>query len=168
MNRRLYFIFSNNRQAEQAFADLKKAEVAPEHMHALSRADVDLGTLPPATEAQRNDLAGRMENLVWRSNLVLFALGLTALLLGIYLGTTTLSLLGLVVMLLSFIAGAMFASLVPDAHVDEFRGALAHGDIVLLVDVPRQRHGEIEELMRQRHAAAVPGGSSWTIDGLGI
>ncbi len=168
MDRRLYFIFSNTHQAQQAFADLKNAGIDQNHIHALSRSDIDLGTLPLATVPQRSDLAWRMENVAWRSNLALFALGLLALLIGIYTGISALSLLGLAVMLLTFIAGAMFASQVPDAHLDEFRGTLAHGDIVLLVDVPRRRHGEIEELMRQRHPEAIPGGSSWTIDGLGI
>ncbi len=168
MGRRLYFIFSSKHQAHQAFIDLKHAGIDQDHVHALARTDIDLGTLPPATAPQRRDRAWRMENIAWRSNLVLFALGLLALLTGIYTGITALSLLALAVVLLTFIGGTLFASQVPDAHLDEFRGALAHGDIVLLVDVPRRRHGEIEELMRQRHPEAVPGGSSWTIDGIGI
>jgi hypothetical protein len=168
MNRRLYFIFADKLQALQAVADLTQAGVDQGHIHALARASVDLGTLPPATEPQRRDLAWRLENAVWRGNLVLFALGLLALLAGIFTGSITVSLLAMAVMLATFISGALFAYQVPDAHLDEFRGALAHGDIVLLVDVPRRRHGEIEELMRQLHPEAVPGGSSWTIDGIGI
>ena len=91
-----------------------------------------------------------------------------ALLVGIFTGITSLSRVAMAVLLATFIGGALFAYQVPDAHLDEFRGALAHGDIILLVDVPRARHGEIEELMRLRHPEAVPGGSSWTIDGIGI
>ena len=91
-----------------------------------------------------------------------------ALLASVYFAITALSLLAIIVMLVTFVGGTLFAYQVPDAHLVEFRGALAHGDIVLLVDVPRRRHGEIEELMRRRHPEAVPGGSSWTIDGISI
>ncbi len=168
MHRRLYFIFSDKQQAQQALTDLTQAGVDQGHIHALAREGVDLGTLPQATGPQRRDLALRLENIVWRGNLVLFALALLTLLAGIFSGISALSLLGMAVMLATFIGGALFAYQVPDAHLDEFRGALAHGDIVLLVDVPHRRHGEIEELMRQRHPEAVPGGSSWTIDGIGI
>ncbi len=168
MDRRLYFIFADRLQAQQAFTDLTQAGIDHGHMHALARDTVDLGTLPPATGPQRRDLAWRVENVVWRGNLALFALGLLALLAGIFTGTTALSLLALALMLATFVGGALFAYQVPDAHLDEFRGALAHGDIILLVDVPRRRHGEIEDLMRRRHPEAVPGGSSWTIDAIGI
>lgn len=168
MNRRLYFIFADKQQAQQAVTDLTQSGVDQGHIHALARENVDLGALPPATERQRRDLAWRLENVVWRGNLVLFALALLALLAGIFTGITALSLLAVAVMLATFVGGALFASQVPDAHLDEFRGALAHGDIVLLVDVPRRLHGEIEEVMRQLHPEAVPGGSSWTIDGIGI
>jgi hypothetical protein len=168
MHRRLYFIFSDKQQAQQAVTDLTHAGVDPGHIHALAHDAVDLGTLPAATGPQRRDLAWRLENVVWRSNLALFALGLLGLLAGVYFGSTALSMLALTLMLATSIGGALFAHRIPDAHLDEFRGALAHGDIVLLVDVPRRRHGEIDEIMRRRHPEAVPAGSSWTIDGLGI
>lgn len=168
MNRRLYFIFADKLQAQQAFTDLTHTGIEQNLIHALARDTVDLGTLPPATGPQRRDLVWRVENVVWRSNLTLFALGLLGLLAGLYFAITALSLLASAVMLVTFVGGALFAYQVPDAHLDEFRGALAHGDIVLLVDVPRNRHGEIEELMRRRHPEAIPGGSSWIIDGIGI
>lgn len=168
MYRRLYFIFADKHQAQQAFTDLTHTGIEQDHIHALARDTIDVGSLPPATGPQRRDLAWRVENMVWRSNLALFALGLLGLLAGIYFAITALSLLAMAVMLATFVGGALFAYQVPDAHLVEFRGALAHGDIVLLVDVPRRRHGEIEELMRRRHPEAVHGGSSWTIDGIGI
>jgi hypothetical protein len=53
---------------------------------------------------------------------------------------------------------------VAKTHLDEFHGALAHGEIVLMVDVPRQRVAQVEELVRQQYPEAMPGGAGWTID----
>ncbi len=67
-----------------------------------------------------------------------------------------------------FVAGGLFALFVPDTHLDEFRGALAAHEILLLVDVPKARVAEIEEHVSGRHLEATPGGSGWTREGLGI
>jgi hypothetical protein len=69
-------------------------------------------------------------------------------------------------MTLTLVAGALFALHVPDTHLDEFRGALSHSEILLMVDVPRQRVAEIEEMVRRRHPEAIPGGIGWTIEAL--
>lgn len=37
-----------------------------------------------------------------------------------------------------------------------------------MVDVPKQRVAEIEELMYRRHPEATAGGTGWTIEALGI
>jgi len=57
---------------------------------------------------------------------------------------------------------------VPDTHLDEFRGALSHSEVLLMVDVPRQRVAEIEEIVRQQHPEATLGGAGWTIEALRI
>lgn len=53
---------------------------------------------------------------------------------------------------------------VPDTHLDEFRGALSHSEVLLMVDVPKPRVAEIEKLVGRRHPETIPGGTSWTLD----
>ncbi len=57
---------------------------------------------------------------------------------------------------------------IPDVHLDEFRGTLSHGEILLMVDVPKAKVFEVEETVERHHPEAVPGGTRWTIGRLGI
>lgn len=71
-------------------------------------------------------------------------------------------------MALNLTAGALFGMRVPGTHLDEFRGALSHREVLLMVDVPKWRVAEVEEIVYRRHPGATPGGTGWTIHALGI
>jgi hypothetical protein len=53
-------------------------------------------------------------------------------------------------------------------HLTEFTDALAHGEILLMVDVSLHRVAEIENFVHRHHPEAAISGTSWTIDALGI
>jgi len=124
--------------------------------------------LPPATEKQQHDAAWQLERRVGVGNMALFSLALTGLIASLVWGSPVGSVLSLAIMALTFAAGALFAMRVPDTHLDEFRGALSHSEVLLMVDVPTSRVAEIGELIGRRHPEAIPGGTSWTIAALGI
>ena len=167
-NRRLYFVIPDEPQAMQVVNDLEAKGVSRRHMHAIAGRGTTLTQLPPATERQRQDAGWRLERIAWTGDLMLFFLGLVGLIASLVWASPVGSLLSVVLMALSLIAGALFALRVPDTHLDEFRGALSHSEILLMVDVPRQRVAEIEEMVRRRHPEAIPGGTSWTIEALHI
>lgn len=168
MKRRLYFLFPDTVTAQRAVADLTANGVDTRQIHTVARDRVDVSGLPPATVAQRRDVLCRIERGLWNCNLALFALAVVMLVAGWALGNTLAAVLGLVIMLLTFSGGALFALRVPSVHLDEFRAALAHGEILLMVDVSRDCVESIEELMLRVHPEAVPGGSSWTPGAMGI
>ena len=72
------------------------------------------------------------------------------------------------VMIASLVGGALFALRLPATHLDEFREALHHGELLLMVDVSRDCVEDVEELIRRRHPEAVAGGSAWTPDAFGV
>ena len=166
--RRLYFVIPDEAQASQLVSDLEAEGVNRQHMHAIAGRGATLTQLPPATERQRQDAGSRLERIAWNGDLTLFFLGLVGLIVSLVRASPTGSLLSVVLMTLTLVSGALFALRVPNTHLDEFRGALSHSEILLMVDVPRQRVAEIEELVRQRHPEAIPGGSGWTIEALHI
>ena len=166
--RRLYFVIPDEPQAAQLVNDLETAGAGYQHMHAIAGRGATLARLPPATERQRQDAGSRLERIAWTGDLMLFLLGLIGLIASLVWASPTGSLLSIALMALTLIAGALFALRVPDTHLDEFRGALSHSEILLMVDVPRQRVAEIEEIVRRRHPEATPGGTGWTIEALGI
>lgn len=166
--RRLYFVIPDEPQATQVVNDLETAGVGRQHMHAIAGRGATLTRLPPATERQRRDAGWRLERIAWTGDLMLFFLGLIGLIASLVWASLAGSLLFVVLMALTLIAGVLFALRVPDTHLDEFRGALSHSEILLMVDVPRQRVAEIEEMIRRRHPEAIPGGTGWTIEALHI
>jgi hypothetical protein len=171
MNRRLYFLFPDPEHAGRVIDELSREGVDRSHLHAMADPAVDLSALAsraPLSSAQAEDRAWRIEHRLWNANLGLFALALAGLLVALYLGLTGWAVAALAVMLATFVAGEQFAVKVPHAHLDEVRAALAHGEVLLMVDVPRQRVAEIEDLVHRRHPEAALGGVGWSTDALSV
>lgn len=168
MLRRLYFVLPDQEQVRRLAEDLEQLGVRRTRLHAVARYGVDLSGLPAATPRQRRDTGWKLEWRLWTANLALFSVALAGLIAALATGATLWAVLALAVMIVCFVAGALFALYVPDTHLDEFRNALAHGEIPLLVDVPKTQVAQIERHVSRRHPEATPGGSGWTIEGLGI
>jgi len=168
MKRRLYFLFSDTGQARSAVADLDGLGVDAGHMHVLARPGIDLSGLPPATERQRRDSLKRLEETIWSGNLALFGVAFAGLVLAAVFGSVIGILLAVAVMIVSLVSGALFALRLPTTHLDEFRDALHHGELLLMVDVSRDCVEDVEEMMRRRHPEGVTGGSVWTPDAFGV
>ncbi len=168
MLRRLFFLVPDETQAASLVADLERAGVERRHIHAVAGGDRPLPQLPAATVRQRHDWVWRIEQLWWYGNLALFVVAAAGLIAALATGRYPWALAAALVMLGTFVSGAWVTLRVPDMHVGEFRQALAHGEILLLVDVPKARVSAIYDLVRQRHPEAIPGGLGWTIEALGI
>ena len=166
MNRRLYFLFPRVAHAKSVVEELRESGVDASGMHAVAREDVDLSELPQSTPRQREDVCCRVETWLWNGNLIVFGIALLALVLAAVQGSWAGALISLTVMAVTFFAGERFAATVPKAHLREFREAIAHGEVLLMVDVPRERVAEIEERVHQRHPEAVVGGVGWSIQAL--
>jgi hypothetical protein len=168
MLRRLYFVIPDEPHAVEIVKDLEAAGVDRGHIHAIPGKGVTLTQLPPATERQLHDAVWRMQKALWNSNLIVFGVAALGLAAALYAGSAAGALTAAVIMAASFTSGALFALRVPDTHLDEFRGALAHPNVLLMVDVPKRRVAEIETLVARRHPEAESGGSGWTMDAFGV
>lgn len=168
MTRRLYFLLPDEERALAVVRDLEADGVARERIHAIPGKGVTLTQLPEATPKQRADALGRGERIAWYGNIALFGIATLGLVLALAYARPGWASLAAAVMVASFVAGALFALRVPDTHLDEFRDALAHGNVLLLVDVPRERVAAIESLVEHRHPSATPGGVGWTLDVAGV
>lgn len=168
MHRRLYFVLPDETHALQVTQDLQATGVDRNHIHAISGEGVKLTQLPPATPRQRHNIVGLIERVIWGANLAIFFIALIGLIQGLVRGSLLWSVIALVFIIAAVGGGALFAMRVPDVHLGEFRGALSHGDIVLMVDVPKSRVDEIEKIVERRHPEATAGGVGWTIEALGV
>jgi hypothetical protein len=162
MSRRLYFLFPDTTQTKNAVEHLESLGIETERMHTVARHDVDLSGLPVATDRQRRDRLGRLENGLWRGNLLVFGLAVLGLAAAGLTNHPLLALAAIAVMVATVAGGAWFAIRLPHVHLAEFSQAIHHGEILLMVDVSRNCVDDVEALMQNRHPEAVAGGSDWT------
>jgi catechol 2,3-dioxygenase-like lactoylglutathione lyase family enzyme len=162
LNRRLFFLFPDAEHARRAVAELRDAGVRPGAIHTVAMDLSRAAGLPDPRSPERADAEWSIERQAWRFNLWVFFAALAGLAVAAWSGSAWGVALALLVMAGTFALGAAFALRVPDAHLDEFREALAHGEILLLVDVPPARVREIEALVHRRHPEAAEAGVGWT------
>lgn len=168
MNRRLYFLIPDRIHALAVVEDLIKHDVDIEHMHAVGDRRTRLDGLPNSSLRQRNDSASHIEKLIWNTNLACFFIALiAALLMPIFIGMHWWLLLPVAVMATNFLAGLKFIN-TPNTHLGEFRDALSHGEILLMVDVPETRVSEVEHEIHHHHPEATVGGVGWGTQAFGL
>lgn len=168
MNRRLYFLVPGRAEALSVIKDLSRQGISPEDIQVLADKRTRTDGLTQTTARQKNDAEGWLQKLLWNVNLISFAVALGCFI--FLLITQHLDwwlLLPGSVMAANFFAGLNFSNL-PHAHLGEFRDALAHGEILLLVDVPEDRTSAIERNVHHHHPEAAIGGTVWENEALGL
>ena len=168
MDRRLYFLVPGRVHALSIIEDLSRQGISPARIHTLADKRTRTDGLPQASLRQNNDTGDQLEKILWNGNLISFALAFGCFI--FLLITQHLNwwlLLPTSVMAVNFIAGLKFSNL-PSTHLGEFRDALAHGEILLLVDVPENRVNDIERSVHRHHPEAAIGGVGWGTQAFGL
>jgi hypothetical protein len=166
MRRRLYFVLPDLGSAIQTANDLLLARVEDRHMHFLAKRGMSLGQLHEADFFQKSDLRHSMQ--------VGFILGgCLGFLVGIYIYLTPPegANLQLVTILIATVVGALFgawtSSMIgistPNTALKRFEGEIGEGRVLLMVDVPKDRVEEIQELVHRSHPEASDHGLEPTI-----
>jgi len=169
MKRRLYFLLPDESHARVVLSELQASGVDRRFMHAIAGQGADLQGLPAATKQQRADVAARIEKYLWDGNLGIFFIAFLALLVLVALQFNGYwLLLPAGIMLVAFIVGLEFVTHVPNVHLEEFRDALQHREILLLIDVPVTQVARVEELVHRHHPEAVAGGVGWSVAALPV
>ena len=169
MKRRLYFLFPDETHAREAVDQLLDgAGVDARHIHAIAKDEGKLRYLPFTTSGQKHDLAGHLEHYLWSTNLGLFFVALALLVVALVTGSSVWMAAALVVMAATFIGGLLFAQHLPHTHLGDFHAALERGEILLMVDVPKEKIHTVEQFIHAHYPEAYDGGVSWTVDAIGL
>ena len=168
MFRRLNFLLPNAKLAQKVVNELSKLGVKDKNIHTYAKHSLPIASLNPATENQANDEAQAIENIFWNGNLIMFFIFLLIMLVAITYQQYILSLLSIAVMIISFAAGNFFARHIPHTHLSEFKEALNHNELLMMVDVPDEKVGVIENTIHRHHPAAFECSSSWTLKSVDI
>ena len=162
MNRRLYFLLPDLPHAEKVICALKDQHVPSADLHLYTRAGlVGENSLKPnpIMLAARDRLGGMLQ----RDNLTLFIV-VFAVTLGLHvLGVSIWALIAVVIVLVVFVMGVLFADQIPYSDLLEFQDAAHHGEVVLMVDIPKARIQEVENIVRLTRANAVRAGVGWSM-----
>jgi hypothetical protein len=152
--RRIYFLVPSVASAKAIVDDLLLARIEERRIHIVAREGTPLEDLPEAGVAQRSDLVPALQKGVAAgglSGLLAGALAVTFPPAGLVLGGG--ALLGLTLFGAGF--GAWMASMVgvglPSSRIEKFETAIARGELLMMIDVPRARVEEIEALVKRHH-----------------
>jgi hypothetical protein len=164
--RRVYFLLPNARSARTIVDELLLKHVEWRHIHVLAGPGVPLEDLPEAHLAQSSDLLPALA----RGTAAGGVTGILAGLVAMAFPPAGLTIAGGAVIAMTLAGagfGAWMAAMVgvdlPNSRLKKFEEAIEKGELLMMVDVPRDRVEEIEELVRSHHPEAEIGGADPTI-----
>jgi hypothetical protein len=157
MATRLYFLVPDVGQAREIVRELLLARIEERHIHIVAREGTPLEELPEAGLFQSSDIVKAAERGVTAGG----ATGLLAGLVAVAFPPAGLVMGGGAV-LISTLAGAgigawaatLIGASLPNTELERYERAVAEGQILMLIDVPKERAQEIGELVRRHHPDA--------------
>jgi hypothetical protein len=164
--RRIYFLLPNAQSAKAIVDELLLKRVEWRHVHVIANHDVPLDDLPEATLAQRSDLLPALA----RGTATGGVTGILAGLVALAFPPAGLTIAGGAVVAIT-LAGAGFGAWVatmigvdvPNTRLKRFEEAIARGELLMMVDVSRDRVEEVEQMVKLHHAEADIQGTDPTI-----
>lgn len=163
--KRMYFLVPSIEITKKIVDVLLLARVDQRHIHVLAKRDTPLEDLPEASFLQKSDFIPALERGM------IFG-GLTGILLGVFVmafpGELVLS--GGTI-LATFLVGtglgawisSMVGSSIGNSQIARFAPAIESGKFLMMVDVPRSRIGNIEQLVKERFPQAICEGTEPTM-----
>lgn len=168
MFRRLHFLLPNANLAQGVVNELLSLGIKSKYIHTYAEHDIPLESLQPATHNQAENKAQHIEDFFWNGNLIIFACFLVLFVVSIVAAYYQLALVCIGIMLITFAAGNFFTQHIPHTHLTNFKDAVCHNELLMMIDVPDDKVAEIEDSIHRHHPAAVEGGTSWTVKGADI
>jgi len=153
--RRIYFLAPNIETTHKIVAELRAEGIEDRHMHILAKRDTPLEDMPEASEFQKTDFIPAVERGV--------ALGATT---GLLAGLVGLRFAGfaiaggpvLGILFYGATIGAMMSGLaglqVGNSRVKKYEDAIERGQLLVMVDIPKERIDEMSQLITKHHPTA--------------
>lgn len=152
--RRLYFLLPNIETTRSIVHELLLNHVEERRIHIVAREGTPLEDLPEASAWQKSDLIPAAEKGLTAGGLTGAIAGLVAVTVppaGLILGGGAVLALTLAGAGFGAWASSMIGASFTSSRLTKFQGALDAGEILMLVDVRKQRVDEIEQLIRSHH-----------------
>lgn len=166
MQRRLYFLFPNEAHAQDAIDHLQSdAGVNAMNIHVIT--DFEPRILKHPNSLRGIDEEAQLESRLWNANLTLFFLAMVIFVAALAFSFPPVAGIAVVLMLATLISGLMFTNRIPSTYRKQFHEALAHGEILLMLDLPFRRVRVVENFVHSHYPDAVTGGVGWHLKAIG-
>jgi hypothetical protein len=153
--RRLYFLLPDLDATHQVIDKMLLARVEERHLHVIAGEGVALGDLPEASLVQKSDFVPAMERGVALGGATGLLAGLSALAMpGVVIAGGAILAMSLLGAGMGVWMGGMIGMDTENSHVQKFKSAVEEGQVLVLVDVPKERVEEIEGLVKGIHPEA--------------
>jgi hypothetical protein len=164
--RRLYFLVPDVEDARKIVDELLLARIEERHIHLIAKEGIPMENLPEAGFMQKSDFVPALERGVTLGG----ATGVLAGLVAITFPPAEI-ILGGGALLASALAGAgvggwlssMIGSGMHNTRIKQFEEAIEAGELLMMVDVPKDRIDEIDELVKKHHPETEIEGTEPTI-----
>lgn len=155
--RRMYFLVPDLEITKKIVDDLLLARVEERHIHVLARRGTPLEELPEASFMQKTDFLPALEQGVAVGGATGALAGLVALALpvgGLVLGGGAVLAASLAGAGLGAWWSSMIGASVGNRRLKEYEEAIEKGQLLVMVDVPKDKVHKIEELVKDHHPEA--------------
>ncbi len=153
--RRLYFLLPNVATAQSVVDGLKSAGVEERHIHVIAAPGTPLKDLPEAGVTERSYLLPALKKGAEYGGTIGLLFGLSALNLpGVVLAGGALLAMGLVGAGMGACLGCLLGADKENVNVKALESAIREGQLLVMVDVPTERVGDFETLVKQRYPEA--------------
>lgn len=154
MRRRIYWLLPDLGSARRAMDDLLLARVDEGHIHFVGPEGADMRGLHPANVLQTSDLIPAAQHGLVAGGAVGIVAGIVAALFPVIGDAPQWGMVG-VLAILGGVFGAWASSMIgisiPSSRLKRFQSAIERGQFLMMVDVPRSRIEDIEELLERAH-----------------
>jgi hypothetical protein len=158
MKRRIYWLMPDLASARRVMHDLVQARVDAAHIHFAGPEGADMRGLHAANVWQTSDLLHAAESGLVIGSVMGVVVGLAAALLFPIVGEGPQWEVAAVLAVLGGLFGAWSSSMIgisiPSPRLARFQSAIASGQVLLMVDLPRARVADIEALLESAHPEA--------------
>lgn len=153
--RRLYFLLPGLEITHYVIDELLLSHIPESHLHVIAAEGTELGDLPEASVLQKSDFIPAMERGVAVGGATGVLAGLVAIAMpGVVIAGGALLGMSLMGAGMGAWIGGMIGLNVNNTQIDKFKSAIEKGEILVMVDVPKERVEEIETLVKKHHPDA--------------
>ncbi len=150
--RRLYFLLPDLDVAHKVVDELLLARIEERHIHVIAKEGIPLADLPEASLIQKSDFVPAVERGVAMGGATGIVAGLVAIAMpGVVIAGGALLAMGLAGAGMGAWLGGMIGMDVENTHIKQFENALQSGQLLVLVDVPKDRVEDIQALVKKHH-----------------